>query len=222
MPAKNKVEFIMVHCLATDPDFMINQPVDAVVAEVREWHVKQRGWKDIAYAMVIHRDGSRGKGRDLDKDGDVWEEVGAGAKGWNHNCIHIALNGGKTSDANDEFSENYTDAQDAALRQTIAEIRAWAGWEVPLKGHNEVAAKACPGFQVNRWFNHQAPRKLSSSTTMQASMGGALAAASGGVTALGALEGPAQIIVTGALVLVLLAFLWIARERIQKWAKGVH
>lgn len=222
MPKKSDVKYIMIHCLATDADFMINKPVDAVVAEVRRWHIKQRGWKDIAYAMILHFDGSRGKGRDMNKDGNVWDDVGAGAKGWNHNCIHIALNGGKTSSANDEFSKNYTEAQDAALRHTIAEIRKWAGWEVPLIGHNEVDAKACPGFQVNRWFNNQPPRKVSGSTTVQASMGGALASVAGGVTALGSLDGTAQIIVAVALVAALAAFAWVARERIRKWAAGQH
>lgn len=222
MPRAQDVEFIMVHCLATDNDFMANRPVADVIAAVRDWHVRERKWRDIAYAMVIHRDGERGKGRDLDGDGDVWEEIGAGAKGWNSNCIHVALNGGKTSSATDEFSDNFTPEQDAALRHTIAEIRAWVGRDVPLKGHNEVANKACPGFDVNRWYRQQPPRTIAQSTTMQATGAGAAATIGAGGTAISQLDGNAQLLVVALVGLALLAFVWIARERIKQWARGRH
>lgn len=220
MPRKQDVEYIMVHALATPFGWRKEDPVEKVVREVRRWHVEERGWRDIAYAKVIHFNGSVGKGRDLDNDGDVWEEIGAGARGWNDNCIHIALNGGKGSSANDLFSEHFTQEQDAALRREIAAIREWAGWEVPLIGHNEVANKACPGFNVNRWFNRKPPRPMAASTTMQASIGGAVASAGAGITAIGQLDGNAQLIVAGAIAVALLAFAWIARERIRKWAAG--
>jgi N-acetylmuramoyl-L-alanine amidase len=222
MPRKSDVKFIMVHCLATPNNFMEGRPVADVVKEVRRWHQRDNGWKDIAYAGVIHRDGSFGKGRDLNGDGEVWDDIGAGAKGWNHNCVHIALNGGRTSSSNDDFSKNYTPEQDASLRTVIQEIRDWAGWEVPLKGHNEVAAKACPGFQVNRWYNAQAPRTMAGSTTLQATGVSALGVTGAAGTAISQLDGTAQLIVVGALSVALLALLWIARERITKWAKGVH
>lgn len=222
MPAKSKVQFIMVHCAATLPEWMAGQSLAAKVAEIRRWHVEDRGWTDIAYARIIDRDGLTANGRDLDRDGDVWEEVGAGAKGWNHNCVHLCLLGGHGSSATDEFSEHFTPEQDAALRAEIAAIRAWAGWEVPLKGHNEVANKACPGFNVARWFAGQPPRQLAESSTLRASFSGAAAAVGAGGTALAGLDGLAQLVVLVFLGLALLAFLWIARERIRKWAAGVH
>lgn len=222
MPRKDKVEYIMVHCLATPWGWMKDEPVETVRDAVRGWHVNERGWADIAYAMVIHFNGRRAKGRDLDQDGDVWEEVGAGARGWNNNCIHIALNGGKTSAANDRFHEHYTNEQDKALRKTIQEIRDWAGWEVPLIGHNEVAAKACPGFNVNRWYNSQPPRKMAESTTLQATGAGIAGATGAAGTAISQLDGTAQLVVVAALSVALLALLWIARERIKKWGRGVQ
>lgn len=222
MPKKSDVEFIMVHCLATPFGWHKFDPIEEVVAIVRDWHVRERGWADIAYAMILHFNGSRGKGRDRDADGDVWEEIGAGARGWNKNCIHIALNGGKGSNANDQFSDHFTPEQDAALRKTIQEIRDWAGWDVPVIGHNEVAAKACPGFNVKRWFEQKPPRKITESTTLQAAGGGAAATVAAGGTAIGQLEGEAQLVAVIGCALILLALLWIARERVKKWAKGDH
>ena len=222
MSHPSKVEFIMVHCLATPNDYMVGKPVSAVVAAVRDFHVRVRKWKDIAYAMVIHRDGERGKGRDLDQDGDVWEEIGAGAQGWNSNCIHIALNGGQTSAATDQFEDNFTPQQDAALRQTIAEIRKWAGRDIPLIGHNEVANKACPGFDVNRWYAKKPPRTLPQSTTIGAAGAGTAATVGAAGTAISQLDGNAQLLVVAFAGVAILAFLWIARERVKKWSRGQH
>lgn len=222
MPKKSDVKFIMVHCLATPFGWKKDEPVQSVVETVRDWHVRERHWADIAYAMVIHFNGDRGKGRDLNKDGNVWDDIGAGAKGWNSNAIHIALNGGKGSSANDDFFDHFTMEQDAALRQTIEDIREWAGWDVPVIGHNEVANKACPGFNAPRWFADKPARKVTSSTTIQAAGGGAVAAVAAGGSALGALDGQAQIVALVGLLIVLLAFGWIARERLKKWARGDH
>jgi len=222
MPRKEDVEFVMVHALATPFGWRMNESVQSVVEEVRRWHVQERGWSDIAYAEVIHFNGRRGRGRDLNKNGNVWDDIGAGAKGWNKNCIHIALNGGKGSSADDLFGDHFTVEQDEALRNAIHDVFDWLGREVPVIGHNDVAAKACPGFDAKRWWKGQPKRKLTESTTMQAAGGGAAATVAAGGTALGALEGDAQIVALVAIAVALLAFLWIARERVKKWAKGVH
>lgn len=165
MPAKDKVEFIMVHCSATRPNWMAGLHLAAKVAEIRRWHIQERKWRDIAYAKIIDRDGQVAPGRDLDGDGDVWEETGAGAKGWNHNCIHLCLLGGHGSDADDKFAEHFTPAQDRALRKEIAAIRLWAGRQIPVKGHNEVAVKACPGFNVRDWYASSEPLPVAPAPT---------------------------------------------------------
>lgn len=143
---------IMVHCLDTPPSWAKGKSIAQIVKEVTRWHVVERGWSAVAYAAIIGYDGSVGKGRDRDGDGDVWEETGAGAKGWNTITINIALVGGKGGNADDAFSDHFTAEQDVALRKMIAEINAEAGRELKVIGHNQVAQKACPCFNVPNWY----------------------------------------------------------------------
>ena len=58
------------------------------------------------------------------------------------------------------------------------------------------------------------------STTLQAVAGAATAGAGGVATAVGQLDGTAQYIVIGTACVAILALLWIARERIKRWADG--
>lgn len=222
MPAKDKVEYVMIHCAATADGWMADKTVKAKTDEIRRWHVEERGWNDIAYAKIIDRDGAVADGRDTNKNGIVYDDIGAGAKGWNTNCIHLCLIGGLTSSASDQFSDNYTLAQDRVLRHEIELIFKWLGREVPVIGHNNVAAKACPGFDAKRWWNHKPKRELIDSTTIQAAGGGAAATVAAGGTAVSQMDGTAQIVALVMLGIAVLAFLWIARERIKKWTKGIR
>ena len=61
-----------------------------------------------------------------------------------------------------------------------------------------------------------------SSTTIGATAGTAVAGATGTVTAISQLEGTAQLVVIGAAALAFLMLVWIARERIRMWFRGVR
>lgn len=135
---------IIVHCTATRPNWMGSATTSAKVAEVRRWHMEDRGWSDIGYHFLIDRDGTVANGRPLGR-------TGAHTQGHNTGTIGISLFGGWESTATDEFLENYTPEQDAALRSLIAELRAKYG-KLTLAGHNDFASKACPGFNVGKWF----------------------------------------------------------------------
>ena len=145
---------IMIHCLATSRAWGEGKSAQQMVEIVNEWHTKERGWSAIGYAGIIDYQGRFAPGRDLDGDGNVLEETAAAARGWNKDAIHIALAGGRGSAKTDLFRDHYTFEQDATLRAIIAEINAKAGRQLKLMGHNEVAAKACPGFDVNIWHRH--------------------------------------------------------------------
>lgn len=65
-------------------------------------------------------------------------------------------------------------------------------------------------------------RSVAQSTTVQATGAGAAAVCTAGGTAIAGLEGTAQIIAVVAVAVAVLAFAWIARERIRKWSAGVR
>lgn len=175
IPTHKKV--VVLHCLATRKSWGLKKSIDWVVGEVRKWHVRDRGWDDIAYAIIIGFGGGIGLGRDRDNDGDVWDETGAGAKGWNVNGIHLALVGGYGAAADDEFFDHFTRAQEIALLKQlkeieelsgrtlvavadIAELKALGPHQLGLMGHNQLANKGCPGFNVKSWYDsHQSKPK---------------------------------------------------------------
>ncbi|MCF6304399.1 MAG: N-acetylmuramoyl-L-alanine amidase [Rhodobacteraceae bacterium] len=153
----SKKTILVIHTLAVRRNWMIDATVQQQVDEVTRWHTKERGWKAIAYAQIIAQNGTKAGGRDLDGDGDFYEEIGAHAKGFNVEGIGIALTGGLGGKATDKFRDHYTQAQRFALWDTIYEIRKRFG-DLEIIGHNEVSAKACPCFNVQEFLAEGDPR----------------------------------------------------------------
>lgn len=135
---------IIIHCTATQPNWMEDHATREKVAEVRQWHMRDRGWKDIGYHFLIDRDGTLALGRPID-------QVGAHTQNHNTGTIGISMFGGFGSAATDSFSDNFTPEQDKALRALIKDLSALYKIK-KVSGHNEYAAKACPGFSVPKWF----------------------------------------------------------------------
>lgn len=208
---------IVVHCTATRPKWWEGRSAEEKAREVRQWHL-DRGFNDIGYHWLIDRDGTIVKGRDESK-------TGAHVKGHNANTIGISLFGGHGSSSDDQFSDNYTPAQETALRQLIAEIEMRYNIQ-KVSGHNEYSTKACPGFRVSEFLNSKparAPRtSVTQSTTVQASAVQVASGAGAAVTSLSMLDGTAQYIVLGFAGLIALLGIWIMRERIKKWALGIR
>lgn len=141
--AGHPVREIIIHCAATRPEWMGNHSLRDQVAEIRNWH-RARGWRDIGYHWIIGRDGSMLPGRPE-------TEVGAHVAGRNSGTIGICLIGGFGSATTDRFSDHFTGRQGITLEQQIQAI----SMRTPItrvSGHNEYAAKACPGFTVTRWL----------------------------------------------------------------------
>ena len=49
---------IIIHATATPANWRDGQKTSTKVAEVRRWHVEDRGWSDIGYHYLIDRDGT--------------------------------------------------------------------------------------------------------------------------------------------------------------------
>lgn len=146
---KRAVDRIIVHCSATRPGWMADAPLAAQIAEIRRWHTdpvpRGRGWSDIGYHILIGRTGEVALGRPL-------ERTGAHTRGHNTGSIGVCLIGGHGSAATDAFAEHFTPEQDASLRSVLFNLYQEAGRPLAIHGHNEFAAKACPGFTVSDWL----------------------------------------------------------------------
>ena len=140
--ARYPVTEIILHCADTRPDWMTGWPIAEKVAEIRRWHVQERGWRDIGYHWIVDRDGAVASGRRE-------TEIGAHVEGHNRGTIGICLLGGYGAKADDPFEKNFTSAQAAAVKRLIDEIKGRTTIR-KISGHNDYAAKACPGFRVRR------------------------------------------------------------------------
>jgi len=139
------IDEIIVHATATNPSWMEDKPVEDVVTEIRRWHVEERKWSDVGYHFIIHRDGSLGEGRPV-------ERSGAHVGGRNKTTIGVSLVGGRGGVADGEFHEHFTGAQEASLEQLIRKLKEEHPTITKVSGHNEYASKACPCFSVKEWL----------------------------------------------------------------------
>lgn len=140
-----RINEIFIHCTATKPNWMEGHTADQKAAEIRRWHVEGNGWSDIGYHFVIDRNGDTVKGRPIEKSG-------AHVRGHNKHSIGISLVGGWGSSADDKFKENFTDAQEKALDKLLHDLTTQFP-HAKIRGHNEVANKACPGFWVKEYLD---------------------------------------------------------------------
>lgn len=138
MQARARTEEIIIHCAATRP----SQDVDA--REIDRWH-RQKGWLKIGYHFFIKRDGSIEIGRDI-------SDVGAHARGHNSHSVGVCMAGGINDDGEPE--SNFTDAQWAMLDLLVDGLLAKYP-DARIIGHNEVADKACPSFDVAEWLGER-------------------------------------------------------------------
>lgn len=207
---------IIIHCADTPRSWMDGRSTAEKVAEIRRWHVEERGWSDIGYHYVIDVDGTVKEGRPVDR-------TGAHVAGHNANSIGICLIGGKGGTADDDFFQHFTPAQSQALIRVVGDLKRRFG-DLKLSGHNQYANKACPCFHVPTFFGEADAKRASvaQSTTVQASSVQIATAVGGGVSAVAALDGTAQLVAVGICGIVLLAGLWIMKERLKHWANGVR
>ena len=80
MVERQKTDHIVIHCADTPDDR------DVEMAEIKRWHIEERGWDDIGYHFVIRRNGLVEVGRDI-------KMQGAHAKAVNGTSVGICLVG---------------------------------------------------------------------------------------------------------------------------------
>ena len=133
-----RIKKIIIHCSATP------KGMPFTIEDVRRWHVKGNGWKDVGYHYVIHLDGSVHAGRDEN-------EVGAHCAGHNYDSIGICYIGGVSADGS-KPEDTRTPEQRNSLKRLAADLlKRYPG--TTLHGHNEFnPRKACPSFRVNSQF----------------------------------------------------------------------
>tara|TARA_R110000772_G_C13090165_1_gene418473 strand:+ start:196 stop:606 length:411 start_codon:yes stop_codon:yes gene_type:complete len=132
-----KIEEIIIHCTDTFAD------MDVDIELIRKWHVEERGWSDVGYHYLIRRDGSVETGRDIHRPG-------AHAVGHNKHSIGLAITGGKAR--GDESATNFTQAQWNSLEDFVVSLVEQFP-DASVIGHNNVSKKACPTFDVKKWWN---------------------------------------------------------------------
>ncbi len=143
--ARYLVRSVMLHTSATSSTWWRGKTNAAMLAEIRSWHTTLvakggRGWKDIGYHRIIFPDGEVLQGRPL-------TEIGAGAVDHNRGWIHICMVPVVTIERMGLPEDYYTPETLAAARAEIARLARLTPI-TRLSGHNEVAAKLCPGFRV--------------------------------------------------------------------------
>tara|TARA_Y100000782_G_scaffold111876_1_gene140913 strand:- start:8126 stop:8575 length:450 start_codon:yes stop_codon:yes gene_type:complete len=137
-----KKTMLIIHCSAT------KEHEDFTRDDIDRMH-KNRGWKAIGYHWVIELDGKIVNGRDLDHDGEVMDETGAHALGYNHKTYGVCYIGGL--DRNGKPKDTRTQEQLVALQRFCSDMIKNHGI-TEIIGHNEVANKACPCFDVQDWL----------------------------------------------------------------------
>ena len=100
---------------------------------------------------MIHLDGDIEKLVDNNNDDvvDPWE-ITNGVAGYNSVSRHIVYVGGVAADGKTPKDTRTPEQKEAMKRYVIEFRRQHPG--VTIVGHNELAAKACPSFDVKKWL----------------------------------------------------------------------
>lgn len=144
-----RLKYLVIHCTATPEGREVSS------ADIRRWHTSPvseggRGWKQVGYTDLFHLNGGVERLVDNNEDANVdpWE-ITNGAKGYNSVSRHVVYAGG--CDARMQPKDTRTPDQRRAMAKYVKDFhRRFPG--VRIIGHNEVAAKACPSFDVQKWL----------------------------------------------------------------------
>ena len=147
----NPMKYLVIHCTATKAGREVSSD------EIRHWHTDPvckggRGWKQVGYTDMIHLDGriERLVRNNEDASVDPWE-ITNGAKGYNAISRHIVYVGGVDANDVNKARDTRTPAQKEALKRYVRDFHMRFP-QVKIIGHNQIASKACPSFDVPKWL----------------------------------------------------------------------
>ena len=129
----------ILHTSATPKSWAAGKSNRQMLEEIRRWHVRDNGWRDIGYHRVVMPDGEVMIGRSL-------YQPSAHVAGCNTGTIGICMVGPGSPIGQPE--DHYTAAQIAAVKGYLAELAQLTDLR-RVSGHNAHAARDCPGFRVN-------------------------------------------------------------------------
>ncbi len=144
-----ELQYLVLHCTATPAGR------EVTADEIRAWHTapppRGRGWKQVGYTDLIHLDGRRERLVDNNEDArvDPWE-ITNGASGYNSTSRHVVYVGGVATDGRTP-RDTRTPAQRREMERYVKDFHRRFP-RVKIVGHNQLAAKACPSFDVPAWL----------------------------------------------------------------------
>jgi hypothetical protein len=145
-----KLKYLVLHCTATPEGREVSS------SDIRHWHTDPvskggRGWKQVGYTDMIHLDGKveRLVKNNEDANVDPWE-ITNGVAGKNSVSRHVVYVGGVGKDGKTS-KDTRTPQQLKALEEYVKDFHKRFP-SVRIVGHNELAAKACPSFDVKQWL----------------------------------------------------------------------
>lgn len=150
------LQYLVIHCTATPEGNEVSSE------QIRHMHTDPkskggRGWKQVGYTDMIHLDGKveRLVNNNEDANVDPWE-ITNGAKGYNAISRHIVYVGGLKNLPNVKYEDlppkdTRTPKQKAALKRYVLDFHKRFP-KVKIIGHNQVANKDCPSFDVPKWL----------------------------------------------------------------------
>lgn len=133
-----EVTEVILHTSATPGRWYKGKTAAEMRDEIRGWHVNDRKWSDIGYHYVVAPSGDVAHGRPVHRQG-------AHVRGKNLGTIGICMIPVKTIRVMGKFEDFYTEEQRVAVKELIKGLPGIK----KVTGHNQYAAKLCPGFLVN-------------------------------------------------------------------------